>query len=477
VSQDAGYPEIQSAGKLVTKVDSIKDKVKLYAIEIQNEVVHIKGYVGSTAFSIKAKLSELGKTFVVEPFEGVVLKAQGSVAQVSGKVGVVLVQVKAQGNNSSQKALQACADVRILCKSNIEKILTPIAQAYLNASTRVHDRVDHICEPYIVHMKDGFAYASGRVGNMVISVKAKGQHAKQNAVGAYSSTLEKILSIKTLMLGKLHDRFGPTVGALRGTVQHCRAKVQDGFLLVTGRIDGTRIYLKVKLSKSLETVMVKLAPHLLIVKDSYQRLNVNIDERATKVKVMVADTYCHAKASATSIAHDATQLANAKVAILSSGVHTIVADKRFKTTAGSAIAGGAALGASGGATGFVAGGAVGAVLGVVPAVFTFGLSIPIGAAIGSGAGLCVGTAAGTAVGFVGGGATAYGAQTVKVGKEVEGAVSKIHACKEYARTTAISSTRFLKAKLSGSTGQSDSSTSLTNADAPIFGTGSTFSAM
>merc|ERR1711865_784848 len=214
-------------------------------------------------------------------------------------------------------------------------------------------------------------------------------------------------------------------------------QINDGFLYMMGKINDTQICIKVKLTASLDGAISFLKPHYMFVKDGCHNANAKLADK---------------------VAHLNIKLANAKVAILLTGARNTVADDRFKTTAGSAVAGAAALGTTGGATGFVAGGAFGAALGIVPAMFTFGLSIPIGAALGSGAGFCVGTATGTAVGFIGGGATAHGLQThkAKIQKEVDGAFSKLGECKEYAKNTAANSSRYVKGKLSGATGGTDS---------------------
>lgn len=121
--------------------------------------------------------------------------------------------------------------------------------------------------------------------------------------------------------------------------------------------------------------------------------------------------------------------------------HTLVSQKSFQATAGSAVGGALTMGAGGGATGLAAGGVVGAVAGLPMALFTFGLSIPLGAAIGGGTGLIVGTAAGATTGAVGGGAVGYGAYQKK--DDIAGAA-------KYVSNKATESARFVSNKASES---------------------------
>merc|ERR1711865_951625 len=216
-------------------------------------------------------------------------------------------------------------------------------------------------------------------------------------------------------------------------------QINDGFLYMMGKINDTQICIKVKLTASLDGAISFLKPHYMFVKDGCHNANAKLADKVAHLNIKLATSLDSAKTSAIAIANDTTKLANAKVAILLTGARNTVADDRFKTTAGSAVAGAAALGTTGGATGFVAGGA-------------------FGAALGSGAGFCVGTATGTAVGFIGGGATAHGLQThkAKIQKEVDGAFLKLGECKEYAKNTATNSSRYVKGKLSGATGGTDS---------------------
>jgi len=120
-----------------------------------------------------------------------------------------------------------------------------------------------------------------------------------------------------------------------------------------------------------------------------------------------------ALADASEMTKQGASVARGKAIQVYKDTHTLVSQKSFQATAGSAVGGAVAMGAGGGATGLAAGGVVGAVAGVPLAFFTFGLSIPIGAAVGGGTGLLAGAAAGATAGAVGGGAVGYGAYQKK----------------------------------------------------------------
>jgi len=458
VSQDDGVSKVQAAGTMTTIVDAVTDKVKLCAVEVEGGVVYIKGHVGDAVFFIKAKLSELGSAEALAPLKVSALRVRDGVVEVSGSVGNAVLHVTAQGHDASQKALHAYLSMSSAINNNVSLLMAPVREWISVASTKVHHVSAPIFGPCVVYVRDGLTYASGKVNGAVILVKARGDHAMQNVLAAYANVRAKTVTSAGQVHTKVQETYSAMISALYGNLQNGRIQINDGFLYMMGKINETQICIKVKLTASLDGAISLLKPHYMFVKDGCHNANAKLADKVAHLNIKLATSLDSAKTSATALANDTTKLANAKVAILLTGARNTVADDRFKTTAGSAVAGAAALGTTGGATGFVAGGAFGAALGIVPAMFTFGLSIPIGAALGSGAGFCVGTATGTAVGFIGGGATAHGLQThkAKIQKEVDGAFLKLGECKEYAKNTAANSSRYVKGRLSGATGGTDS---------------------
>jgi len=275
-------------------------------------------------------------------------------------------------------------------------------------------------------------------------------------------------AIVSPVTGKVCDIYSSLKNRANSTVLYARRITTTGSIAVRSRFDRSVGIAKCARAKVFETYgSFKSKGPKVFIQDSACGAFDESRELVRSTKNLLAERLAWAamRARGTSsqiksstqdslLAAQATALAYAKVgkektSEFGTKALEVAQDGKFQATAGSAVAGAAALGTSGAATGLVAGGVLGAAVGVIPAIFTFGLSIPIGAMIGSGAGLATGATIGTTVGAIGGGAAGCAVYEKKddIAVGVEGATTvvrnKVSAATESARLNATKTSQFM----------------------------------
>lgn len=442
---------------------------------IKDNTMHVYGKVGGVAIYLQSQLFqtlEATKRRALEAFEYAVKYAEkynstesdilvGIRGYVSGRI-LHIQEVILEGSKVVQaKALVVGAQI----DAAVRKI--PIPAEYKDRLSGFVDGAVHRAEGVSIYVKDGITHSYAQIGDAVVHVRSK-------AEGSFESSRTMALSI---------------LERARLVVQKYMTNLRDDSIVAKGRIGNSVVQIRVrgaeaglKASQSFTKMYSSLQEALqdlpFVRKDVVQILK----SKAGSLAVCATDGFLHARGQfgaahvylkATVINgenllkfHVVEAVSSAKVrsrgVIDSAMVRTmdiygsskaVATDKRTQLAAAGAFVGVSA----GGAAGLSAGTTVGAACGLPFAVFTFGLSVPIGATIGGGAGACVGAATGGAVGLIGGGIAGHSShQRAEIKQSILHAFGRVSDSKDYMREKAASSVAFVKARLAGSTGGTES---------------------
>lgn len=418
ISSEPSIKAVVAYSPIVTVKDAATQYITWSVAQVQDCYVFAKGRIDDVVITVSTKLAPLAETSVAKTLKPYAVKIQGVTVHIVGRVGDTSLHVVAQGQHALQKATTVYSSVRDTILRQANTLTAKLAQVYQTNSEKVCSYTGRVFGPAFAYVRNGCTFVCGRVGDMAISIKGKGEHMKNEMLQTYARTRVLAMDATKSVAARVGDIYDTVISTICSSLRRCQVAIKDGFLIIKGRVGSIAVYIRLKLSDAYGNIAQTLSATYATVKNGSELAVTTASDKANRIVIKANQAIIGAFSSAV----DTTKLAKAKLA-------TTIADDCFKVSSGSAVAGAVACGSSGGATGFVAGGAVGAAVGLVPAIFTFGLSIPLGAAIGSGTGLCVGTVAGGTFGFVGGGAAGYGAQKhkAKIGES-------LHQCKDYMKS-------------------------------------------
>mmetsp|Transcript_154174 Transcript_154174/g.287432 ORF Transcript_154174/g.287432 Transcript_154174/m.287432 type:complete len:490 (+) Transcript_154174:61-1530(+) len=442
---------------------------------LKDNAMHVYGKVGGVAIYVQSQLLqtlEATKKRALEAFEYAVKYAEkynstesdilvGIRGWVSGRIlhiqGVIL-----EGSKIVQaKALVVGAHI----DAAVRKI--PLPAEYKDRLSVFVDGAVHRAEGASIYVKDGITHSYAQIGDAVVHVKSKAVGSFETSKATALTILERARPVVEKYLTKLCDdsivakgKIGDSVVQIRVRGAEAGAKASQSFAKMYSSLQEALQGLPL-LSKDGVQILKSKAGNLAIsAKDGflyargqfgaahvYLKAAVIKGENSVKLHVVEAVTSAKARSRGT------IDTAMVRAMDIYGNSKAAVGDKRVQLAVAGTLVGVSA----GGAAGLSVGTTAGAACGLPFAVFTFGLSVPIGATIGGGAGTCVGAAAGGAVGLIGGGMAGYSSdQRAEIKQSILHAFDRVSDSKDYMREKAASSVAFVKARLAGSTGGTES---------------------
>lgn len=462
VSLEAAQFTEHVPAELTTQKDGIKQKVKVYSIEMKDRIVEVVGSIGDKIVMIKATVYELGSG-PLGKVQQLSLTAQAKGTLYLGTVGTTL-KAKTAFLQDGYFYITSAVEGRVLyLKAKVAEPIKLCAICLQESSAKRTDPVLKKFKAFYVKVHDGMTDLIGSIGRNIVVIRAKMlttmmtmkvwtlqslSVARAVLEGYTSPVLSRAISLWHGAASKV-DLIVISIkeGAVRlkcaagERTLPLRSKLSQGWQAAT----RTPIALTRKLAEIVASCYGQSCDKLqgiqCSIKDRFLHIFGQFKDRLVVMRISIAEFTEHVQSKSlelhgatcsrvagacskakTAILH-ATETTRTKAAEAGTNVRSLVANPNARAAA----AGGVALGASGAATGFVTGGAVGAVCALPAAFFTFGLSIPVGAMVGAGAGGVVGGSAGTVAGSMAG----YKAHKEKdtIGKSIRGAFERAKAQK------------------------------------------------
>merc|ERR1719265_1720753 len=192
--------------------------------------------------------------------------------------------VKAQGNLAAQRLLETYKSMHKAVADYVGIVLPKVSEQYHRALTKVHLRFTSIWEPSIAYANDAFAYVSGKVGSMMVCVRANGDSAKQRVFSTYADMLASGDKLVRPMLGNLAERYDTLKGRATDSFQPYWVKIEGEFLLLQGKVGNTYVDIKAKLSDIFGDVTATLEPYYARIKGDCTDFLTKAGERVGPLK-------------------------------------------------------------------------------------------------------------------------------------------------------------------------------------------------
>eukprot|EP00929_Paragymnodinium_shiwhaense_P041140 TRINITY_DN2138_c0_g1_i13.p1 TRINITY_DN2138_c0_g1~~TRINITY_DN2138_c0_g1_i13.p1 ORF type:complete len:556 (+),score=161.63 TRINITY_DN2138_c0_g1_i13:71-1669(+) len=452
-------------------------------LAVKDGFVYVQGRVDGVLFCVRTRADEVSdavKERIMTAFQAV--EAQLSKASEKARSAVVFVDTKAKAG-AVRVQVQAL-ELRDLASNKTHEGFTYVKDAAMRVPVPIKVKegafyVQTKTASGVVYFKDGCMRISSRVDNSVVHIKA-------STVRSYQAARNQAHGI---------------LATVSASVQRRNARLQDGLVLVKGKVDNVAVQVRSKaaagragveealvrcksavdelrVTKALKNgatvVSSKVNGVTIYVKDGYVHIiskagdgavyvKAKLAETSEATRIKVVETYVAAETTIQAVLKRIVDRALATYQV--TRVSTLAVADRAKAQADAlserskafanekpitaSTASGAALGGTGGGVAGLATGAVaGAAAGLPLALFTFGLSIPVGAVMGGSAGAAVGATVGTTAGAVGGGVVGYSYEhRDQINAGLDSAKVKAAACKDYVKETAVSSRAALAARL------------------------------
>eukprot|EP00929_Paragymnodinium_shiwhaense_P041145 TRINITY_DN2138_c0_g1_i3.p1 TRINITY_DN2138_c0_g1~~TRINITY_DN2138_c0_g1_i3.p1 ORF type:complete len:531 (+),score=144.46 TRINITY_DN2138_c0_g1_i3:65-1594(+) len=480
-----GQTEAATSGAASSAVGATEKQVTMLAVPkrlqnlrlaVNDGFVYVQGRVDGVLVIVRMRADQVNEAVrerVMTAFHAVEVQLSKASAKASSAVALVGTGVKA----GARKVQVRFLELRDLASSKMLHGFMHVREAAMRVPVPVKVKegafyVQTKTASGVVYFKDGCMRISSKVDDSVVHIKA-------STVRSYQAAQSQAQGI---------------LAAVSESVRRRNARLQDGLVLVKGKVDDVAVKVRsnavagragveealVRCKTAVEELAVtkvvtrNMNNASIYVKDGYVYITSKAADRVVCVKaklletsqatrLKVVETYVATEATVqlqlkrvvdTAVArYEATKVSTKAVA----GRARVQADalaERSKAFASekpitASTASGAALGGTGGGVAGLATGAVaGAAAGLPLALFTFGLSIPVGAVVGGSAGAAVGATVGTTAGAVGGGVVGYGYEhRDQLNARVDSAKVKVAACKDYVKETAVSSRAAFAARL------------------------------
>eukprot|EP00929_Paragymnodinium_shiwhaense_P041137 TRINITY_DN2138_c0_g1_i10.p2 TRINITY_DN2138_c0_g1~~TRINITY_DN2138_c0_g1_i10.p2 ORF type:complete len:538 (+),score=157.39 TRINITY_DN2138_c0_g1_i10:65-1615(+) len=487
-----GQTEAATSGAASSAVGATEKQVTMLAVPkrlqnlrlaVNDGFVYVQGRVDGVLVIVRMRADQVNEAVrerVMTAFHAVEVQLSKASAKASSAVALVGTGVKA----GARKVQVRFLELRDLASSKMLHGFMHVREAAMRVPVPVKVKegafyVQTKTASGVVYFKDGCMRISSRVDNSVVHIKA-------STVRSYQAARNQAHGI---------------LATVSASVQRRNARLQDGLVLVKGKVDNVAVQVRSKaaagragveealvrcksavdelrVTKALKNgatvVSSKVNGVTIYVKDGYVHIiskagdgavyvKAKLAETSEATRIKVVETYVAAETTIQAVLKRIVDRALATYQV--TRVSTLAVADRAKAQADAlserskafanekpitaSTASGAALGGTGGGVAGLATGAVaGAAAGLPLALFTFGLSIPVGAVMGGSAGAAVGATVGTTAGAVGGGVVGYSYEhRDQINAGLDSAKVKAAACKDYVKETAVSSRAALAARL------------------------------